>query len=246
MNEDVVIKLTDVSLKFKLQKQRNPSLKEFFINLITKRVTFSDFYALKNINLEVKRGESIGIIGKNGAGKTTLLRIIAGVYKPTSGQVYVKGRIMPIIELGAGFDMELTGSENIFLNGVLLGMTRKEIEEKFDYIVEFSGLKDFINQPLRTYSSGMILRLGFSIATAIDPDIILLDEVFAVGDEEFRKKCIRKIFEFKERGSTFLFVSHNINAIKELCERVIWLEKGEIKKIGIKEEIINCYSQEYL
>lgn len=241
MNEDTVIKLENVSLKFKLQKERSPSLKEFAIRLLSKKVSYINFYAIKNINIEIKKGESIGIIGRNGAGKTTLLRIIAGVYKPTEGKVFVKGKIMPIIELGAGFDMELTGKENIFINGLLLGMTKKEIEGKYDEIVEFSGLKDFINSPLRTYSSGMILRLGFSIATVTNPDIILLDEVFAVGDAEFREKCINKINKFKENGSTFLFVSHNMNAIKEICENAIWLEKGEIKMYHKVDNTIENY-----
>jgi len=237
MSDDVVIKLQDVSLKFKLQREKIPSLKEFMIRILTRKVSYVDFYALKDINLKVKRGESVGIIGRNGAGKTTLLRVIAGIYKPTSGKVTVKGRIMPIIELGAGFDMELTGRENIFLNGLLLGMTRKEIEEKYDEIVEFSGLGEFINSPMRTYSSGMILRLGFSIATAIDPDIILLDEVFAVGDREFREKCVKRMKEMRERGATLLFVSHDMNAIKENCERVILLEEGKIK-IGNSYKIL--------
>jgi ABC-2 type transport system ATP-binding protein len=240
MNE-TIIKLTDVSLKFKLQKERTSSLKEFILRTIKRNIEFKDFFALKNINLEIKKGESIGIIGKNGAGKTTLLRIIAGIYRPTSGNVEVKGKIMPIIELGAGFDMELTGKENIFLNGIILGMTRKEIEEKYDEIVKFSGLKDFINSPLRTYSSGMILRLGFSIATSINPDIILLDEVFAVGDEEFKRKCINKIKEFKDNGSTLLFVSHNMEALKEICEKAILLEKGEIINFNNLEILISLY-----
>lgn len=230
MSDDVVIELKDVSLKFKLQREKTPSLKEVIIKFLTRKVSYVDFYALKDINLKVKRGESVGIIGRNGAGKTTLLRVIAGIYKPTSGKVTVKGRIMPIIELGAGFDMELTGRENIFLNGLLLGMTRKEIEERYDEIVEFSGLGEFINSPMRTYSSGMKLRLGFSIATAIDPDIILIDEVFAVGDREFREKCVRRIREMRERGATLLFVSHDMKAIRENCERVIHLEGGEIIK----------------
>ncbi|MGB9749948.1 MAG: ABC transporter ATP-binding protein [Caldisericia bacterium] len=241
MSLETIINLENVSLKFKLQKERSPSIKEFTVKLITRKVSYSDFYALKDINLNIKKGESIGIIGRNGAGKTTLLRVIAGIYKPTSGKVYVKGKIMPIIELGAGFDMELTGRENIFLNGLLLGMTRKEIEKKYDEIVEFSGLKDFINSPLRTYSSGMILRLGFSVATAINPDIILLDEVFAVGDEEFRKKCIKKIHEFKEKNAILVLVSHNMNAIEDICEKAIWLESGEIKKYDIARGIIECY-----
>jgi len=230
MSDDVVIELQDVSLKFKLQREKIPSLKEFMIKILTRKVSYVDFYALKDVNLKVKRGESVGIIGRNGAGKTTLLRVIAGIYKPTSGKVTVKGRIMPIIELGTGFDIELTGRENIFLNGLLLGMTRREIEEKYDEIVEFSGLGEFINSPMRTYSSGMVLRLGFSIATAIDPDIILLDEVFAVGDKEFREKCVKRMKEMRKKGATLLFVSHDMNAIKENCERVILLEEGRIKK----------------
>ena len=233
MSDDVVIELKDVSLKFKLQREKTPSLKEFIIKFLTRKVSYVDFYALKDINLKVKRGESVGIIGRNGAGKTTLLRVIAGIYKPTSGKVTVKGRIMPIIELGAGFDMELTGRENIFLNGLLLGMTRKEIEERYDEIVEFSGLGEFINSPMRTYSSGMKLRLGFSIATAIDPDIILIDEVFAVGDREFREKCVRRMREMMKKGATLLFVSHDMDAIKENCERVILLEEGKIKEEGM-------------
>ncbi|NLI56682.1 ABC transporter ATP-binding protein [bacterium] len=243
MNEDTVIKLENVSLKFRLQKEKSSSLKEFAIKLLSKKVSYINFYAIKNINLEIKKGESIGIIGRNGAGKTTLLRIIAGVYKPTEGKVFVKGKIMPIIELGAGFDMELTGAENIFINGLLLGMTRKEIEEKYEEIVEFSGLKDFINSPLRTYSSGMILRLGFSVATSLEPDIILLDEVFAVGDAEFREKCIKRMNEMKEKSATLLFVSHDMNAIKENCKKVIMLEKGEIKNVGDVNKIIENYNK---
>jgi len=243
MNEDIVIKLENVSLKFKLQKERSPSLKEFAIRLLSKKVSYINFYAIKNINLEIKKGESIGIIGRNGAGKTTLLRIIAGVYKPTEGKVFVKGKIMPIIELGAGFDMELTGKENIFINGLLLGMTKKEIEGKYDEIVEFSGLKDFINSPLRTYSSGMILRLGFSVATSLDPDIILLDEVFAVGDAEFREKCIKRMNEMKEKGATLLFVSHDMNAIRENCEKAILLENGKIKDTGDINKMIENYNK---
>ncbi len=241
MNEETVIKLENVSLKFRLQKEKSSSLKEFAIRLLSKKVSYINFYAIKDINLEIKKGESIGIIGRNGAGKTTLLRIIAGVYKPTEGKVFVKGKIMPIIELGAGFDMELTGAENIFINGLLLGMTKKEIEEKYDEIVEFSGLKDFINSPLRTYSSGMILRLGFSVATSLEPDIILLDEVFAVGDAEFREKCIKRMNEMKEKGATLLFVSHDMNAIKENCEKAILLEKGKIREYNKSEEVIKCY-----
>jgi len=243
MNEETVIKLENVSLKFRLQKEKSSSLKEFAIRLLSKKVSYINFYAIKDINLEIKKGESIGIIGRNGAGKTTLLRIIAGVYKPTEGKVFVKGKIMPIIELGAGFDMELTGAENIFINGLLLGMTRKEIEEKYEEIVEFSGLKDFINSPLRTYSSGMILRLGFSVATSLDPDIILLDEVFAVGDAEFKEKCIKRINEMKEKGATLLFVSHDMNAIRENCEKVIILEKVEIKNVGDVNKIIENYNK---
>ncbi|MGD1076252.1 MAG: ABC transporter ATP-binding protein, partial [Thermodesulfovibrionales bacterium] len=197
-----------------------------------KRLNYVAFWALKDITIELRRGETIGVIGHNGAGKSTLLKVIAGVLKPTEGRVAIQGKIAPLIELGAGFDMELTGSENIYMNGSILGLSRKEIEKKFDEIVAFSELEEFIYSPLKSYSSGMIARLGFSIATEVDPDILIIDEILAVGDEHFKTKCNERIVNFKERGSTMFLVSHNMNDIKKFCNKVLWLDHGQIRAYG--------------
>ncbi len=195
------------------------------------------FWALRGVSFEVKKGESFGIMGRNGAGKSTILGLIAGVLKPTKGNIIVKGRIAPLLELGAGFHPELTGKENIILNGILLGMTRQEILNKMSEIVEFSELGEFIEQPIRTYSSGMLARLGFSIAVHIDPEILLIDEILAVGDTQFQKKCIDKMIGFKKRGITIIIVSHSIDHIKTLCNRVALIDKGKIKWIKNADEL---------
>ena len=201
----------------------------------------SSFTALKDISFEVFAGETIGVIGINGAGKSTILGLLAGVLKPSSGQVIIDGRIAPLLELGAGFHPELSGRENILLNGILLGMLKREVEEKSDAIIEFSELEEFIDQPIRTYSSGMLARLGFSVAVYCNPDILLVDEVLAVGDQDFQKKCIEKMLVFKQERKTIVFVSHNSDEILKVCDRAIWIDQGIVYRDGQPDQVINEY-----
>ena len=236
-----IIEIKDVDVVFKRTTEKITSLKEYFINSLKQKIKKETFVALKNINIEINSGEVVGILGLNGAGKSTLLKVISGIIKPTKGKVVLSGSMAPLIELGAGFDIELTGKENIFLNGSLLGLSRKELEEKMESIVEFSELGEFIDVPLKNYSSGMYARLGFSIATIYNPDILIIDEVLSVGDFRFQEKSFNKIKEMISSGTTVLFVSHDIDKIKMLCEKVIWLEKGEIIKIGGAEQICDTY-----
>lgn len=236
-----IIEIKDVDVVFKRTTEKITSLKEYFINSLKQKIKKETFVALKNINIEINSGEVVGILGLNGAGKSTLLKVISGIIKPTKGKVVLSGSMAPLIELGAGFDIELTGKENIFLNGSLLGFSRKELEEKMESIVEFSELGEFIDVPLKNYSSGMYARLGFSIATIYNPDILIIDEVLSVGDFRFQEKSFNKIKEMISSGTTVLFVSHDIDKIKMLCEKVIWLEKGEIIKIGGAEQICDTY-----
>jgi len=196
---------------------------------------------LKEISFEISQGECVGFVGRNGVGKSTLLGLIAGVLKPDSGRIFVKGKVSPLLELGAGFHPDLTGRENIILNGILLGMTKEEVFSKIDSIIEFSGIKDFIDQPIRTYSSGMVARLAFSVIAHLDPEILLIDEILAVGDIEFQKKSYNKILEFKQKGITMVLVSHDLENIKKLCDRAIWLEDGKIKKDGNPDEVVEEY-----
>ncbi len=209
--------------------------------IMGRRAQQADFWALRNVTLEVNRGESVGIIGENGSGKSTLLKVLSNVTDPTCGRITIDGRVSALLELGAGFHPQLTGRENIYLNGVILGMPKKDIDRLFDRIVEFSGIGEFIDQPVMTYSSGMYVRLGFAIAIHVDPDILIIDEVLAVGDEEFQRKCKKAIHEFHERGKTILFVSHDLAAIRELCTRVYWLRKGEIRMVGGRDEVTFSY-----
>ncbi|HXX53529.1 MAG TPA: ABC transporter ATP-binding protein [Thermodesulfovibrionales bacterium] len=206
-----------------------------------KKIEYQDFLALKELTLEVSDGETLGIIGHNGAGKSTLLKVIARVIRPQEGEVYAKGTIAPLIELGAGFDPELTGKENIYLNASILGFSRKETDSKFDSIVEFSELSEFIYSPLKSYSAGMVSRLGFSIATEVDPDILIIDEILAVGDEHFKRKCNQKILSFKARGTTMLLVSHDMDEIRKLCDRVLWLEQGALRMCGQADHVTDEY-----
>lgn len=241
-----MIKVDNVSMRFNLGIEKNFSLKLFFINLFKprkKKEKKTDFWALKDVSFEVKRGEVVGFIGSNGAGKSTMLKVIAGVMKPTKGKVEVHGNICPMIELGAGFDMDLTARENIFLNGAVLGYSKKFIEEKFDEIVEFSELKDFLDVPVRNFSSGMTARLAFSIATVVDPEILIVDEILSVGDMAFQAKSEAKMRSMIGGGTTVLYVSHSINSIKSICDKAVWLDHGKVIKMGPAEEICDEYSK---
>lgn len=238
MQDDEMIKVENVSMKFNLGIEKGFSLKQFFIDLGNpkkrkeKKKINNDFWALKDVDFSVKKGEVIGFIGSNGAGKSTLLKVIAGVMKPTKGKVYVGGNICPMIELGAGFDPQLTARENIYLNGAVMGYTKEFIESKFDEIVEFSELKDFLEVPVQNFSSGMVARLAFSIATIVDPEILIVDEILSVGDIAFQAKSEKKIINMIKGGTTVLFVSHSLDQIRKICDRVVWLEHGVVQKIG--------------
>jgi ABC-type polysaccharide/polyol phosphate transport system ATPase subunit len=206
-----------------------------------RRIEYRAFWALEGINLELRQGESLGIIGRNGAGKSTLLKVIARVLRPTRGRVWVKGNVAPLIELGAGFHFELTGRENIFLNGAMLGFSQAQMKERFDRIVEFAELGPFIDAALRSYSSGMVMRLGFAVATEIDPDILIIDEVLAVGDESFQEKCLARMADFRAKGTTILFVSHGLESVRAICDRAVWIEQGQLRHSGGVGEVIESY-----
>jgi len=238
-----VIKCTAVHKNFPMYHHFSGGLKNLLLHFPTafKSMRKSSFTALKDISFEVFAGETIGVIGINGAGKSTILGLLAGVLKPSSGQITVDGRIAPLLELGAGFHPELSGRENILLNGILLGMLKREVEEKIDSIIEFSELEKFIDQPIRTYSSGMLARLGFSVAVHCEPDILLLDEVLSVGDQDFQKKCIEKMLGFKRSGKTIIFVSHSAQQIEEMCDRIIWIQNGKVHLNGKPVEVLQAY-----
>ena len=238
-----VIRCENIQKVYPMYSHVVGGLKNFLFHFPTyiKEMKTSHFTALKNISFEVLAGETVGIIGKNGAGKSTILGLLAGVLKPTIGQVTVHGRLAPLLQLGAGFHGELSGRENILLNGILLGMLKQEVEEQVDSIIEFSEIGKFIDQPIRTYSSGMKARLGFSVAIHYEPDILLLDEVLSVGDQDFQKKCIEKMLGFKKNGKTIIFVSHSIQQIEKICERVLWIKKGEVFLSGKPEEVLPFY-----
>jgi len=227
-----------------MNEQKNFSLKQFFIDVLSrKKKEKNEFWALSDVNFEVKKGEVVGFVGSNGAGKSTLLKVIAGVMKPTSGNIEVYGNICPMIELGAGFDMELTARENIFFNGAVMGYSKEFIEAKFDEIVEFSELKDFLDVPVRNFSSGMVARLAFSIATIVDPEILIVDEILSVGDIAFQQKSENKMRSMIGGGTTVLFVSHSVEQIKNLCDRAVWLDHGHVKMIGDAKEVCEAYKK---
>ena len=243
MDKDTAISLKNVNMTFNLNKEKVDNLKEFFIKLVTHKLEYKKFYALNDINFEVKKGEHLAILGLNGAGKSTLLKTIVGVYKPTSGTVEKSGVIAPLLELGAGFDPNYSGKENIYLYGAILGYDRKYIDSKYDEIVEFSELGNFIDVPIKNYSSGMKARLGFSIATAVDPDVLILDEVLSVGDAGFRKKSLAKVQSMFDSGVTVLFVSHSIDQVKAICDKAILLEKGRIIAQGSTDDVVPIYEE---
>ncbi len=224
---------------FRLSHERHGSLKALLLSF--RRPTYEEIRALKGISFGVKAGETVAIVGKNGSGKSTLLGIMAKVYKPTAGTVTMNGRVSGLLELGAGFHADLTGIENIYLNGSILGLRRREIDKCFDQIVSFAELEQFIDAPLRTYSSGMVMRLGFSVAIQVDPDILLVDEVLAVGDQSFQKKCYEKVRELQSSGRTILFVSHDLKAVRDTATRAIWLDSGEIRADGEVDSVLSAY-----
>lgn len=234
---DAIIDVKNVSMRFNLAEEKTDSIKEYFVKLVSGKLHFNEFYALKNVSFQVKPGEAVALIGKNGSGKSTMLKILAGVLYPSAGTVTVNGTIAPLIELGAGFDLELTAAENIYMNGAILGHDRNFMDQHFDEIVEFSELQEFIHVPLKNFSSGMIARLGFSIATIVRADILIVDEVLAVGDFQFQEKCHRKIAQLLEGGTTLLFVSHNAAQVKALCPKAIWLDHGQVMAFGATEEV---------
>ena len=235
------VEVKDVSILFNLNKEIVDNLKEYFVKFVTHKLMFTEFWALRDISFTVEKGERLGILGFNGAGKSTLLKTIAGVLKPTKGSVKVHGVIAPLLELGAGFDSNYSGKENIFLYGATMGYSRKYIQEKYDEIVEFSELKDFIDVPIKNYSSGMKARLGFAIATAVEPEVLILDEVLSVGDAKFRRKSEAKVTSMFDKGVTVLFVSHSTEQVRRLCDKAIILEKGKIIAQGEVNEICDLY-----
>jgi lipopolysaccharide transport system ATP-binding protein len=236
MNNNIAIKLTNISKKYVLRHEK-PTLVENIFRFRKKE----EIWALKDINLGIKKGEKFGIVGDNGSGKTTLLKIISGITVPTEGRVEITGRVAALINLEAGFHPELTGEENIFLNGMLLGMSKKEIKNKFKKIIRFSGLENFIDTPFYTYSSGMALRLGFSIAVHSDPDILLIDEILAVGDQEFQQKSFQKMQDFFKKGKTIVFISHYLPTVVKLCPKTAWLEEGKLKSLDVSKKVISQY-----
>ncbi len=237
----LMLRISDVSMKFRMEEDRSASLKETIVNLFRGKLKMKEFFALKHVSFDVYKGEVIGIIGRNGAGKSTILKIISGIMKPTEGNVVRNGNIVPMLELGSGFDMDLSGRENIFLNGAILGYDKEFLHAKYDEILAFSELNDFIEMPLRNYSSGMIMRLAFSIATVVEPEILIVDEILAVGDEKFQQKSYERMMELMGGGTTVLFVSHDMNQIRRMCNRVVWLDGGTVRLSGPTEEVCSQY-----
>ncbi|MEN6481587.1 MAG: ABC transporter ATP-binding protein [Anaerolineaceae bacterium] len=242
-SRDEVIRLEKVSVQYRVPQERIGSFKEYAIRFLQRRIQYNSFWALHDIDLSVYRGEVFGLIGRNGAGQSTLLKVVSRVLRPTKGRTVLYGKIAPLLELGAGFHPELSGRENVFLNGALLGYSRKEMEACFDQIVDFSELRSFIDAPIRTYSSGMYARLGFAVATAHIPDILLVDEILSVGDEAFQQKCFNRITEFRESGATIIMVSHSLQQIEKMCQRVAWIDHGNIEIIGPPSQVIAAYRE---
>ena len=238
-----IIRVENASVRFNLAMKKNRSMKAYLSALVHRELLFQEFFALKGIDLSVKAGESWGFVGKNGSGKSTLLKLITGILRPYEGSVSVKGRVAPLLELGAGFDPELTGRENIMMNGLILGMTKQEVNEHFDEIVAFSELEKFLDVPIKNYSSGMKSRLGFAIATCMKPDILIADEVLATGDKNFQLKCEQRMQELLADGTTLLFVSHSAAQIRKMCNKVMWIDRGTVKMVGDTEDVMSVYDQ---
>ena len=241
MSEKYVIDVEKVTIRFNMATEKVDNLKEYFVRLVTKQLMFQEFLALQDVDLKVKKGEAWGLIGINGSGKSTLLKAISGIMKPYKGTITVRGNIAPLIELGAGFDANLTARENIFLNGAVLGHSKKEMQEHFEEIVDFAEIRKFLDSPIKNYSSGMKARLGFSVATMVKPDILIVDEVLSVGDYKFKQKCQKRMEEMLSSGTTLLFVSHSIDQVKELCDHALWLDHGKMVMSGEAGPICDAY-----
>ena len=240
----VMVDVDHVTIRFNLASQKVDNLKEYFIKLIKKELMFQEFLAVQDVSFQVREGEAWGLIGTNGSGKSTMLKAISGIMKPYKGSITLRGNVAPLIELGAGFDTECTARENIFLNGCVLGHSKKFMEEHFDEIVEFAEIEKFLDSPIKNYSSGMKARLGFSVATMVKPDILIVDEVLAVGDYKFRQKCMQRMEELLSGGTTLLYVSHNIDEVKRLCDHAIWLDHGVMRMAGEVNEVCDAYMKE--
>lgn len=236
-----MIKAENITVCYRMANDKIKSFKEYLVAVLKRKLQYEEFYALTDVSFEIKKGEVIGIVGNNGAGKSTLLKVISGILKPANGKVTLQGNVVPMLELGSGFDYDLTGRENIFLNGAILGYSEDYLKQKYDEIVEFSELGDFINTPVRNYSSGMVMRLAFSIASIVNPDILIVDEILAVGDMAFQEKSYRRMMELMSHGTTVLLVSHSIEQIRARCDRVIWLDHGKIVDIGDTQDICDRY-----
>ncbi len=240
--EKIMIDVNDVTMRFHMNTDKTMSLKEFLTRAVRGKIQYFDFTALEHVSFNVRQGETLGLIGHNGAGKSTMLKLISGILKPSEGSISVSGNVVPMLELGSGFDFDLTGRENIFLNGAILGYNESFLREKYDEIVAFSELGQFIESPIRNYSSGMLARLAFSVASMVEPEILIVDEILSVGDADFQEKSHRRMLELMGGGTTVLFVSHNLEQIREMCDRVLWLEHGHMQMIGDAEEVCNAYS----
>ena len=243
--EPAVIQVENATVRFNIVSQRIDNIKEYFVKMVKRQLYFKEFLALKNINFEIRKGESWGIVGNNGAGKSTLLRLICGIITPDTGSVRVNGSISPILELGAGFDPDLTAGENIYLQGALLGHSRAFMREHYDEIVAFSELADFLDMPLKNYSTGMQARMAFSVATVVKPEILIVDEALSVGDAAFQRKCANRIQEMLQGDTTLLFVSHSSAQVEQLCEKALWLRKGEVAMTGGSKEVCAAYTEYY-
>ncbi|NFF80811.1 ABC transporter ATP-binding protein [Clostridium botulinum] len=238
---EYAIKVENVSIKFDLGTEKIDNLKEYFIKMVNKSYRVDEFYAVKDVSFNIKKGDSFAILGSNGSGKSTMLKMISGIYKPTEGNISVEGSIAPMIELGAGFDDQLTARENVFLNGAVLGYSRKFMDENFNSIIDFAEIWDFVDVPIKNYSSGMKARLGFAVATLVKPDILIVDEILSVGDANFRKKCEQKMFEMKKEGVTLVLVSHSMDQVLKVCNTAAWLNKGKLMCVGDVKQICEQY-----
>ena len=243
LDENTMIEVRNVTMKFRMSNDKVSNLKEYVIKRLKGNLSFRYFTALDNVSFSIKKGEVLGLVGHNGAGKSTVLKVISGIVKPTEGSVHIGGNVVPMLELGSGFDFDMTGRENIFLNGAILGYSESFLKEKYDEIVKFAEIEQFIDLPLRNYSSGMIARLGFSIASLVEPEILIVDEVLAVGDANFQEKSKKRMMELMGGGTTVLFVSHSLSQIRELCDRVVWLDHGSVKMFGETQVVCDAYEK---